>query len=93
MRSPRTAALGAWTVGDSGDEALVGMCFTSTVLDEASLTSLAVGAGLREHGARAGGRRCALPPRGALGQRGGSPAVRQVRPHSRRPPAALLPGW
>ena len=50
IRSPRTAALGAWTVGDSGDEALVGMCFTSTVLDEASLTSLAVHPRLRRRG-------------------------------------------
>ena len=46
LRSPRTAAVGAWT----DDEALVGMCFTELVLDECTLTNLAVHPTLRRRG-------------------------------------------
>uniref|UniRef100_A0A7S3EXF3 N-acetyltransferase domain-containing protein n=1 Tax=Haptolina ericina TaxID=156174 RepID=A0A7S3EXF3_9EUKA len=50
LRCERTMALGAWLPCDEGQETLVGMAFTSTVLDETSLTTLAVHPSTRRQG-------------------------------------------
>eukprot|EP00962_Isochrysis_galbana_P012243 scaffold3459_cov119-Isochrysis_galbana.AAC.6 len=52
FQNKRTTAIGAWrpVAGDGNAEELVGMAFTSTVLDETALTSIAVHPSARRRG-------------------------------------------